>query len=157
MFKEVVQPTLLLATDGLPLAYAKQFPTVRVSISFTDEKIFKLNTDGIAAERIQATEEFLFRRRHCFGSMAFWTSWDAFHLYLVAQSLFHYLAHDTKASKNVFRERRLVVTLFGSQCERYSLNRVGLIESTMTEPRTDHALTSNTYTPPYFVFHAGVR
>ena len=132
----VVQPTLLLTTDGVPLVHAKQFPTVRCQLRSPTKKDDQVEHDGIAAERIQATEEFCLEEDIALDPWL-WTSWDAFHLYPVAQSLFHYLAHDTKASKKVVRERRLVATS-SAQCERYSLDRVGLIESTMT--------TSNTYT-----------
>ena len=71
-------------------------------------KDLQVEHDGLAAERIQGTEAFSEEDI----ALEPWlrTSWDAFHLYLIAQGLFHYFAEDTKASKTVFRERRLVVT-----------------------------------------------
>ena len=60
-------------------------------------KDLQVEHDGIGAERIQATEEFFVQKKTLLWIHGFWTFWDAFHLYPVAQSLFHYFAEDTKS------------------------------------------------------------
>ena len=124
-----------------------------VPTSFTIEKIFKLNTTVSPQNEFRPQRSFCSDEDMALGPWL-WTSWDAFHLYLVAQSLFHYLAQDTKSLEKVTRERRLVVTqsapvraLFSESSGSHRIHK--------TTPRTDQHLPPSR-TPTVLCFHARV-